>query len=157
LSDTKMCWNWAEVAPLATMGKTRLNDVIQFSIVKMIEGQIDRRLLKQFEEWVPEKIEVPSEQSHRIDYSGDKPKLSVRLQEVFGWLDTPRLAGGKAPLLIELLSPRFEAMQVTQDLKSFWASTYFEVKKELKARYPKHAWPEDPLTAKAEAKGRRRR
>jgi ATP-dependent helicase HrpB len=155
-TEKPIVWSWEDIVPLTTSGKNKLSDVIAFPVVDMIEGQLDRAQIRQLDEWVPEKIEVPSEQSHRIDYSGDKPKLSVRLQEVFGWLDTPRLAGGKAPLLIELLSPSFKPIQVTQDLKSFWAGAYFEVKKELKARYPKHAWPEDPLTAKAEAKGRRR-
>ena len=107
-------------------------------------------------ESVPEKMEVPSGSFHKIDYTGDVPKLSVRLQEVFGWLETPKIAGGRKGLLMELLSPGFKPIQLTSDLKSFWSNAYFEVKKELKMRYPKHLWPEDPLTAKAEAKGRRR-
>ena len=159
--ETPLAWKWSDVVPMIVEGKTRLSEVIAFPIVSWIEGQWDRATLKRLQEWAPEKLEVPSGRSHRIDYSSidstGAPRLSVRLQEVFGWLDTPKLAGGKVPLVIELLSPSFKPIQVTRDLRSFWANAYFEVKKELKARYPKHAWPEDPLTAKAEAKGGRRR
>jgi ATP-dependent helicase HrpB len=73
----------------------------------------------------------------------------VRLQECFGLLETPRVNEGQVKILMQLLSPGFKPVQVTQDLKSFWSTTYHEVKKELKRRYPKHAWPDDPFTAKA--------
>jgi ATP-dependent helicase HrpB len=75
--------------------------------------------------------------------------LSVRLQEIFGWQETPTLNQGKIPILIELLSPGYKPVQLTQDLKSFWSIGYFEVKKELKMRYPKHSWPDNPLLAEA--------
>ena len=80
--------------------------------------------------------------------------LAVRLQEVFGWTDTPRLVGGAVPVVMHLLGPNSRPVQVTQDLRSFCSTTYFQVRKDLKARYAKHAWPEDPLTAKPQAKGR---
>jgi len=163
--EAPLAWKWSDVVPAVVEGKTRLSEAVEassvHSLVAWIESQWDRSALKRLQEWAPEKLEVPSGRSHRIDYSAvdssGAPKLSVRLQEVFGWLDTPKLAGGRVPLVIELLSPSFKPIQVTRDLRSFWAGAYFEVKKELKARYPKHAWPEDPLTAKAEAKGGRRR
>jgi len=82
------------------------------------------------------------------------PVLAVRVQEVFGWTDTPRILGGVVPVVLHLLGPNYRPVQVTQDLRSFWSTTYFQVRKDLKARYPKHAWPEDPLTAKPQAKGR---
>jgi ATP-dependent helicase HrpB len=82
--------------------------------------------------------------------------LAVRLQELFGWTETPRICNGRVPVLLHLLSPGFKPMQVTSDLASFWRSAYFEVRKDLRVRYPKHKWPEDPLTAEPEAKGRRR-
>ena len=99
----------------------------------------------------PEKILVPSGSLIKIEYKsqGETPLLSVRLQELFGLLDTPKINGGKIPLVIEMLSPGFKPVQLTQDLKSFWANGYFEVKKELKRRYPKHEWPENPLEAEA--------
>jgi ATP-dependent helicase HrpB len=104
-----------------------------------------------FNELVPEKITVPSGSSIKINYSkhGEQPVLAVRLQEVFGWLETPKINEGQTNLLLHLLSPGFKPVQVTSDLKSFWENTYFEVKKELKRRYPKHAWPESPLEEKA--------
>ena len=82
--------------------------------------------------------------------------LAVRLQELFGLLDTPRIAGGRCPVLLHLLSPGYKPMQITQDLRSFWSSAYFEIRKDLRTRYPKHKWPDDPLTAVPKAKGRRR-
>ena len=94
---------------------------------------------------------MPSGSRIRIQYFPDAapPILSVRLQELFGLLQTPRVNGGKTPLVIHLLSPGYKPVQVTSDLESFWHSTYFEVRKELKRRYPKHAWPDDPLVAQA--------
>ncbi len=102
----------------------------------------------------PAKINVPSGSNIGIEYlaNGETPILSVRLQEVFGMADTPTINNGKIPLVLHLLSPGFKPVQVTSDLRSFWNNTYFEVKKELKRRYPKHAWPDDPWTEKAVAK-----
>jgi ATP-dependent helicase HrpB len=82
--------------------------------------------------------------------------LAVRLQEVFGLMDTPTLLAGRVPVVMQLLSPAHRPVQVTRDLVSFWKTGYFEVRKDLRGRYPKHRWPEDPLTAAAvrEAKGR---
>jgi ATP-dependent helicase HrpB len=99
----------------------------------------------------PEKIEVPSGSKIKIEYQeeGLQPRLSVRLQELFGLIDTPRINQGKNALLLEMLSPGFKPVQLTQDLKSFWSNGYFEVRKELKRRYPKHEWPENPLEAEA--------
>ncbi|NDG83825.1 MAG: hypothetical protein EBX52_02165 [Proteobacteria bacterium] len=150
---------WEECVPLLVSGKTRLSEIHASEVIAMIEGLLPREVIAELENSAPESIEVPSGSRIRIDYDSDPPKISVRLQEVFGWLETPQIGPqGKARsgLLMELLSPGFRPIQLTRDLKSFWASAYFEVKKELKARYPKHSWPEDPLTAKPEAKGRRR-
>ena len=95
----------------------------------------------------PARITVPSGSSIKIEYqyNGAVPVLAVRLQEVFGLLDTPFINNGKTALVLHLLSPGFKPVQITSDLRSFWNNTYFEVKKELKRRYPKHAWPDDPL------------
>jgi ATP-dependent helicase HrpB len=83
-----------------------------------------------------------------VDYSRpEDPALAVRLQEMFGQQETPRLGGGRVPLTIHLLSPAQRPVQVTRDLANFWRETYFEVKKDLKGRYPKHYWPDDPLEA----------
>ena len=88
-------------------------------------------------------------ETHYNRQGSDIPVLSVRLQECFGLTDTPRINEGRQPVLMELLSPGFKPVQLTQDLKSFWENTYFEVRKELKRRYPKHYWPENPLEAEA--------
>lgn len=95
----------------------------------------------------PERVTVPSGSSLRVDYDGDQPVLPVRLQEVFGWRATPRLADGRVPLLLHLLSPAGRPAAVTADLASFWSTGYPAVRSELRGRYPKHAWPDDPLTA----------
>ncbi len=99
----------------------------------------------------PERIEVPSGSRIAVAYEpGRPPVLAVRIQEVFGLLETPRIAGGRVPVLMHLLAPNMRVAQVTSDLASFWARTYALIRKDLRARYPKHAWPEDPYTAKAE-------
>jgi ATP-dependent helicase HrpB len=108
------------------------------------------------EQLAPSKIAVPTGNNIRIEYlpNGATPILAVRLQELFGMSDTPRINQGKTAVVLHLLSPGYKPVQVTSDLRSFWNNTYFEVKKELKRRYPKHAWPEDPWTAAPVAKGR---
>jgi ATP-dependent helicase HrpB len=103
----------------------------------------------------PEAIEVPSGSRIRLQYRPDLPPiLAVRLQEIFSWRDTPRLAAGRVPLLLHLLGPNFRPVQITDDLRSFWATTYFQVRKDLRVRYPRHSWPDDPMNAMPQAKGR---
>ncbi len=104
----------------------------------------------------PERIEVPSGSHVRLQYApGRPPVLPVRIQEIFGLAQTPRVGGGRIPVLLHLLGPNMRPQQVTEDLASFWANTYPEVRKELRRRYPKHAWPENPLAAKPERRPRR--
>jgi ATP-dependent helicase HrpB len=105
----------------------------------------------------PEKITVPSGSQIRLDYQpGKPPVLAVRIQEVFGLLETPCIAGGRVRVLLHLLAPNMRPQQVTDDLRSFWTNTYPQVRKDLRARYPKHSWPEDPWTAVAQRKPQRR-
>ncbi len=105
----------------------------------------------------PERIQVPSGNRHRIDYNEPQaPVLAVKLQELFGLQQTPAIVGGRLPLTVHLLSPAGRPMQVTRDLASFWRNTYPEVRKDLRGRYPKHPWPEDPLTAPATARTKRK-
>ncbi|GAB2792484.1 ATP-dependent helicase HrpB [Streptomyces daliensis] len=99
------------------------------------------------DELAPERVEVPSGSRIRVGYDGDQPVLAVKLQELFGWRETPRLAGGRVPLLVHLLSPAGRPAAVTADLASFWREGYHSVRAELRGRYPKHPWPEDPTTA----------
>ena len=100
----------------------------------------------------PTHLQAPSGSRIALDYAdAATPVLAVRLQEVFGLLDTPRIGGGKVPLLLHLLSPASRPVQVTRDLRSFWENTWPEVRKDMKGRYPKHPWPEDPWSAPATA------
>ncbi|MFI0819817.1 ATP-dependent helicase HrpB [Streptomyces sp. NPDC021098] len=100
-----------------------------------------------FEELAPERIEVPSGSRVRVEYGDGQPVLAVKLQELFGWHASPRIAGGRVPLLVHLLSPAGRPAAVTADLASFWQDGYRSVRAELRGRYPKHPWPEDPTTA----------
>jgi len=107
--------------------------------------------------WAPTHLQVPSGSHIPIDYTDPvAPALAVRLQELFGLTETPRIGGGRVPLTLKLLSPAHRPVQVTRDLESFWRDTYFEVRKDLRGRYPKHAWPEDPLTAEPTHRAKRR-
>jgi ATP-dependent helicase HrpB len=98
----------------------------------------------------PARITVPSGMERRIEYAhGQAPVLAVKLQELFGLADTPRVAEGRIAVTLHLLSPGGKPLQVTQDLRGFWERTYPEVKKEMKGRYPRHPWPDDPWSATA--------
>ena len=120
---------------------------------KLLLNQLDWQQQQTIDKLAPEKITVPSGSNIRIDYSDPKtPVLAVRLQEVFGLYETPTLLNGHIKLMMHLLSPASRPMQVTQDLNSFWQTTYHEVKKELRGKYKRHYWPDDPLTAQATSK-----
>ncbi|MCG7523325.1 hypothetical protein MHW47_02535 [Streptomyces sp. OfavH-34-F] len=117
-------------------------------------GQALRRLLPwatgeavRLDELAPERIEVPSGSRIGVEYGGEQPVLAVKLQEMFGLRETPRVAG--VPVLVHLLSPAGRPAAVTADLASFWAEGYKAVRAELRGRYPKHPWPQDPATAEA--------
>lgn len=121
-----------------------------------------RRLLPwpqagRLDELAPERVRVPAGVSVRIDYGADQPVLAVRVQEIFGWRHAPSIADGRVPLLLHLLSPARRPVAVTADLASFWRTGYPEVRGELRRRYPKHSWPDDPLTAPPTAGVRRPR
>jgi ATP-dependent helicase HrpB len=112
---------------------------------------------QQLDELAPTHLTVPSGSPIAIDYlDGPVPSLSVRLQEVFGLTTTPCVGGGRVPVLLKLLSPARRPVQVTQDLESFWNTAYHEVRKELKGRYPKHYWPENPHEAEPTRRARPR-
>src|SRR5690606_25387155 len=101
----------------------------------------------------PETLPVPSGREARVDYSGEAPVLAVKLQEMFGATSTPRIAD--VPVRLHLLSPAGRPLAVTADLESFWEGPYRQVRKEMRGRYPKHPWPEDPHSARATAKTKR--
>lgn len=135
------------------------DDLKRINITQALLHHLEWDKQQVLDQLAPQKITVPSGSAITLEYTanGASPALSVRLQEVFGLSDTPLINQGKMPVVLHLLSPGFKPVQVTSDLKSFWNNTYFEVKKELKRRYPKHAWPDDPWTAPPVAKGSARR
>lgn len=134
------------------------DDLERIKLSEALLSSLDWELQQKLNQLAPEKIKVPSGSELRIEYfeNGETPVLAVRLQEMFGVPETPRINQGKIGLVLHLLSPGFKPVQVTRDLKNFWNTTYFEVKSELQRRYPKHAWPDDPWTATPVAKGRPR-
>jgi ATP-dependent helicase HrpB len=149
----------------ACAGKRSLAELTDnHALADALRAALPYPLDRQLDQFAPDTLEVPSGSRIKLDYTlppspaaaPPPPVLAVRLQELFGLLDTPRIAAGRVPVLLHLLSPGFKPMQITSDLRSFWSSAYFEVRKDLRVRYPKHKWPEDPLTATPEAKGRRR-
>ena len=117
----------------------------------ILSGLLPWNLQTKLESLAPLRMSVPSGSHIGVQYFADgrPPIMEVRLQEMFGMLETPTVNGGRTKILLHLLSPGYKPVQVTQDLKSFWQSTYHEVRKELRMRYPKHSWPEDPWTAVA--------
>jgi ATP-dependent helicase HrpB len=109
---------------------------------------LDYRQRQALDELAPTHIVVPSGSRIRLDYcEGEQPLLAVKLQELFGLAETPTVARGRVAVLLHLLSPGGRPLQVTQDLKGFWDGSYHQVKKEMKGRYPKHPWPDDPWNA----------
>jgi ATP-dependent helicase HrpB len=153
-------WDDAELGEIladASAGRKSLAEVKALPLATVLKSTLAYPLDRLLEQEAPEALDVPSGSRIRLRYSASgEVVLAARLQELFGWLDTPRIAGGRVAVKVELLGPNYRPVQMTSDLRSFWASAYFQVRKDLKARYPKHAWPEDPLTARAEAKGRKR-
>ncbi len=129
----------------------RKSDLIKLDWNTILKSLLSWEKQNSLDKLAPNRIDVPSGSSIRLVYfiDGKQPELSVRLQEIFGWDDTPTVNDGKTKILIHLLSPGYKPVQITQDLKSFWDNAYHEVRKELKSRYPKHSWPEDPWTAVA--------
>jgi len=147
-----------EVLVNAAHGKRSLEDLKRSNLADALQAQLAYPLDRLLDQFAPTTLTAPSGSQIKLAYSrGDKPIFEARLQEVFGWTTTPRVVAGRVPIVLHLLAPNFRPVQVTEDLASFWSTTYFQVRKDLKIRYPRHAWPDDPLTAKAEAKGSRRR
>ena len=131
--------------------KSSVQELRKLNLAEIIWNILPYEAQQEVDRLAPTHIEVPTGSRIRIDYrtGAEAPVLSVRLQECFGMERTPCVDDGKQPVLMELLSPGFKPVQLTQDLASFWQSTYFEERKELRRRYPKHYWPENPLEAEA--------
>jgi ATP-dependent helicase HrpB len=136
---------------------TRRDHLARLDLAMILRARLDAAAGQALERLAPTHLLVPSGSRIPIDYAGDGPSLAVRLQEMFGLTATPTVGGGRVPLSIALLSPAGRPVQVTRDLASFWARGYAEVRKELKGRYPKHYWPDDPHAAEPTARVRPRR
>ena len=147
----------AQWLPELCAGKRSFEELGKSDVVGFLRGKLGWKLAQLVETEAPERMGVPSGSQIRLDYEvGKPPVLAVRIQEVFGLADTPRVAGGRVRVVLHLLAPNYRPQQVTDDLKSFWSNAYFEVRKDLRARYPKHSWPEDPWNAPPQRKGGRR-
>ncbi|MGN7727052.1 ATP-dependent helicase HrpB [Luteimonas sp. 22616] len=139
----------------AFAGATRLDALSAEALAEALKSPFDWSLRQRIDRLAPTQVDVPSGMQRRIEYAiGDdgratSPVLAVKLQELFGLADTPRIADGRVALTVHLLSPAGRPLQVTRDLRSFWENVYPEVRKEMKGRYPKHPWPEDPWNAVA--------
>lgn len=152
LLETLESW----LAPALTGIRSR-RDLERLDLGRLLLDRLEWRRRSTLDEWAPERIEVPTGSRIAVDYTDpEAPVLAVRLQELFGLTETPRVGGGRVPVTLHLLSPAFRPVQVTRDLAGFWRTGYHEVRKELRARYPKHHWPEDPLTA-APVRGAKRK
>ena len=137
-------------------GVTTLDRVTRMDLAQPLHALLSWEQQRRLDQLAPTHLTVPSGSNIRVDYeTPDFPVLAVRLQELFGCKETPRVAGGRIPVMLHLLSPAKRPVQVTKDLASFWANAYQEVRKELRGRYPKHHWPEDPLTAPPTAKAKK--
>ncbi|MER3482157.1 MAG: ATP-dependent helicase HrpB [Meiothermus sp.] len=137
---------------------SRLEDFKRLDLMAILGNLLPWNLQTRFEELAPTRLEVPSGSKVRLEYNpdGSPPVLAVKLQELFGLADTPRVNDGRTPVMLHLLSPAQRPIQVTQDLRSFWQNTYPEIRKELRGRYNKHPWPEDPWNAGPTRKTNRR-
>lgn len=135
-----------DALPALCHGRHSVYELKQADWLAFYQQLVGYDRLAEVDRLAPQKIELPSGKSMKLCYTPEKsPVLSVKIQEVFGLRSTPRVAGGKIPVLLELLGPNMRPQQVTSDLASFWTNTYPQVRKELRRRYPKHAWPENPL------------
>jgi ATP-dependent helicase HrpB len=138
-------------------GVRRLSDLDRIALADAVGSLLDWRQRRLLDELAPTHVEVPSGSRIPVDYTdAAAPVLAVRIQEVFGMTESPRLAGGRVPVTMHLLSPAHRPVQVTQDLAGFWRTSYFDVRKDLRGRYPKHEWPENPLAATPTTRVKRR-
>ncbi len=138
-------------------GKSRKSHLASLDMLEILRGMVDRVMLSKLEKLAPSRIEVPGGGHYAIDYRAEgDPVLRVRLQEMFGMTSVPQIAEGRARIKVELLSPAGKPVAVTQSMETFWVNAYPDVRKDMRGRYPKHAWPEDPLTAVALAPRQRK-
>ena len=138
-------------------GMSRWRDIEQLDLAGALNAVLDHDRQRDLARLAPTHLEIPTGRRVRVDYTAEGgPVLATKLQSVFGWRQSPKIADGRIPVVLHLLSPAQRPLAVTADLASFWTNAYPEVRKDMRGRYPKHPWPEDPLTA-SPAEGTRRR
>ena len=143
LLDTLETW----LAPFLA-GKKRWSEMAGINLIQALNALLDYPQQQRLDELAPRALTIPTGQNVTLDYTADNgPVLAAKLQALFGWTETPRVAGGRLPVVIHLLSPAQRALAVTADLASFWKNAYPDVRKDTRGRYPKHPWPENPFTA----------
>ncbi|GAB3872632.1 ATP-dependent helicase HrpB [Kibdelosporangium lantanae] len=130
-------------------GRRNRADVGRISATTALRALLPWPAAARLDELAPERLQLPTGRTAAVDYSGERPVLAVKLQDVFGWTEAPRIADGNVPVLLHLLSPAGRPAAVTDDLESFWANGYPQVRAELRGRYPKHQWPVDPLSPRS--------
>jgi ATP-dependent helicase HrpB len=157
LSDEALARDAGEwLAPYLT-GKTALSQIGPNDLSAALDALISWNLRKRLDAEAPTHFTAPTGSHVPIDYEAEEgPKLAIRVQELFGLAAHPTIAGGRVPLLIELLSPAHRPVQVTRDLPGFWRGSYRDVKTDMRGRYPRHPWPDDPMTAPATRRAKRR-
>lgn len=158
MSDSALIDRIAEWLQPFLQGMRRWDDLKQLALWDALNSQLDYTQQRQLEQLAPSTLTIPTGQQVQLDYCAENgPVLAAKLQALFGWEYTPRLINGQIPVLIHLLSPAQRPLAVTSDLHSFWRNAYPEVRKDMRGRYPKHPWPEDPLTASAQQGVKRRK
>jgi ATP-dependent helicase HrpB len=156
LADAQLLETLEEWLGPHLQGITRLEQADRLPLGRFLHDALDWSLQQQLTQLAPTHIAVPSGNRLAVDYAGEEPVLAVKLQEMFGQQHTPTVVDGRIKVVLHLLSPARRPVQVTRDLANFWAAGYFEVRKDLRGRYPRHPWPEDPLVAEATARVKKR-
>jgi ATP-dependent helicase HrpB len=148
LGDPALAASAAEWLAPALIGKTALDDLASGEFAHALQALLPWTLRRRLEAEAPSHFSAPTGSALPIDYAAPEgPRLAIRLQELFGLDRHPSIAAGRVPLVLELLSPAHRPVQVTRDLPGFWRGSYAAVKSEMKGRYPRHPWPDDPLSA----------
>jgi len=155
-SETQLLETLEEWLGPHLQGISRMEQADKLPLGRFLLEALDWSLQQQLAQLAPTHILVPSGNRIALDYAGDEPVLAVKLQEMFGQQNTPMVVNGRVKVVLHLLSPARRPVQVTRDLANFWATGYFEVRKDLRGRYPRHPWPEDPLVAEATARVKKR-
>jgi ATP-dependent helicase HrpB len=136
---------WYDLLPEWCAGMNSVAELRSTSLISAIQARLTRQQIIEIEHEMPEKISIPSGRKVTVEYKrGQPPVLAARIQELFGLTETPKIGRSRVTVLLHLLAPNYRIQQITPDLTSFWKNTYPDIKKELKGRYPKHQWPDDP-------------